>query len=117
VNAITKKDLNDLKTKAGNGVHTDMIDFIDHSDEDTLFSIVDRYVPAFMSVLMTMALNRVANIDTYEKSGLITTIMDVRKKVDRTKVSGIVVPHRLSKYMGIPIADARELAIADCYKF
>jgi hypothetical protein len=43
--------------------------------------------------------------------------MDVRKKVDRTKVSGIVVPHRLSKYMGIPIADARELAIADCYKF
>jgi hypothetical protein len=68
-----------------------MIDFIDHSDEDTLFSIVDRYVPAFMSVLMTMALNK-WQISTYEKSGLITTIMDVRKKVDRTKVSGIVVP-------------------------
>jgi hypothetical protein len=58
-----------------------------------------------MSVLMTMALNK-WQISTYEKSGLITTIMDVRKKVDRTKVSGIVVP-TVFRNTGYTIADAR----------
>jgi hypothetical protein len=46
VNAITKKDLNDLKTKAVEiGVHTDMIDFIDHSVKTPCFrSLIDTYL-------------------------------------------------------------------------
>jgi hypothetical protein len=59
MNGVDKKVLADLKSKAAqNGVSAELIDMIDHSDEDTLFAIIDRYIPAFTSALMVTTLNK-----------------------------------------------------------
>jgi hypothetical protein len=117
MNGVDKKVLADLKSKAAqNGVSAELIDMIDHSDEDTLFAIIDRYIPAFTSALMVTTLNK-WQVSTYEKSGLVTAIVDARKKLDRAKLTDISIPQRMSKYRGMIIADARESSITDCYKF